>query len=538
MAPQVARVTDRNLELLAAPDRARSAEAGWRQRAFSDAVNDLKRWRGLFANGRVRLVIENPLAIPNPAKAYAALLLMGGRAEIVSPDGRISKVIGPGDVLRAAIASLNSGRLVDRAIAECDKFLEYAPVRAPGFAPAQAPPFVLRTNLWFGAKVGGAYSHAAGIVNAIDEAFGAVTLATTDQIPLLRPDIDVRRIDLGRIEGWDRGVGVHFTANRALYAQAQHWCPSPPAFVYQRSGLGDLSGLRLARLRKRPLVLEYNGPEVWVAKQWGAGIAHAEEFERIETALLRRADLVMAVSRALVDDAISRGAPKDRVLLSPNGVDCARFGPHVDGAKIAKALGLGGRITALLLSSFGPWHGADIAIAAFAEMLRDSPDMRDRAMLVLAGDGDGRLAARLQAAQAGLIEGETVLFPGMIPAERAPELLAACDIMLSPTKPNADGSPFFGSPTKIFEYMAAGRPIIASNIDQIGEVLSDEHTALLVTPGDAESLAGKMARAFARPADLAVIADNARAEAEERHSWIARIMALKQRLHELDLLPA
>ena len=58
---------------------------------------------------------------------------------------------------------------------------------------------------------------------------------------------------------------------------------------------------------------------------------------------------------------------------------------------------------------------------------------------------------------------------------RAPSYLAACDILASPHVPNADGTPFFGSPTKLFEYMAMGKCIVASDLDQVGEIL--EHGA-------------------------------------------------------------
>ena len=53
---------------------------------------------------------------------------------------------------------------------------------------------------------------------------------------------------------------------------------------------------------------------------------------------------------------------------------------------------------------------------------------------------------------------------GLVPQEDGPEHLAACDILASPHVPNADGTPFFGSPTKLFEYMAMGKGIVASNL--------------------------------------------------------------------------
>ena len=81
-----------------------------------------------------------------------------------------------------------------------------------------------------------------------------------------------------------------------------------------------------------------------------------------------------------------------------------------------------------------------------------------------------------------------VIFTGAVGHGRVPRLLDACDILVAPHVPLADGSEFFGSPTKIFEYMAMGKGIVASRLGQIGEVLVDGETALLVEPGNVEEL--------------------------------------------------
>src|SRR2546428_13866762 len=85
--------------------------------------------------------------------------------------------------------------------------------------------------------------------------------------------------------------------------------------------------------------------------------------------------------------------------------------------------------------------------------------------------------------------------------ERVPPLLDACDVLVSPHVPLEDGSEFFGSPTKLFEYMATGKAIIASRLGQIGEVLTDEESALLVEPGNAHQLSEAILR-LSRTIDL------------------------------------
>ncbi len=81
------------------------------------------------------------------------------------------------------------------------------------------------------------------------------------------------------------------------------------------------------------------------------------------------------------------------------------------------------------------------------------------------------------------------MFTGSLPREKVVEYLDASDILVSPHIPMPDGSRFFGSPTKLFEYMAMGKGIVASRLEQLAEVLEHDQTALLVTPGNVEELA-------------------------------------------------
>jgi glycosyltransferase involved in cell wall biosynthesis len=135
--------------------------------------------------------------------------------------------------------------------------------------------------------------------------------------------------------------------------------------------------------------------------------------------------------------------------------------------------------------------------------------------------GDGvRLGATRMRIEAAGAASETV-FAGRTDQADGPAHLAACDILVSPHVPNADGTPFFGSPTKLFEYMAMGRPIVASRLDQIGEVLVDEETALLVPPGDVDALASAIARLIADSELRARLGAAARARAVEAHTWRA-----------------
>src|SRR4029453_5904089 len=101
--------------------------------------------------------------------------------------------------------------------------------------------------------------------------------------------------------------------------------------------------------------------------------------------------------------------------------------------------------------------------------------------------------------------------------------LAACDILASPHVPNPDGSPVFGSPTKLFEYMAMGKAIVASHLDQIGDVLRHGQTAWMVPPGDVHGLASGLAFLIDDRNLQATLGGAARRDVLAHYTWRAHV---------------
>jgi glycosyltransferase involved in cell wall biosynthesis len=118
---------------------------------------------------------------------------------------------------------------------------------------------------------------------------------------------------------------------------------------------------------------------------------------------------------------------------------------------------------------------------------------------------------------------ERTLLTGVVEHEQAVELLAACDVCVSPHVPNLDGTRFFGSPTKLFEYMGLRRPVVASDLDQIGEVIEHDRNGLLCPPGNVPAAAAAIRRLL-DDADLRErLATAALEDAIERYSWTAHV---------------
>jgi glycosyltransferase involved in cell wall biosynthesis len=147
--------------------------------------------------------------------------------------------------------------------------------------------------------------------------------------------------------------------------------------------------------------------------------------------------------------------------------------------------------------------------------------------------GDGALMGEVRSMLDRLGVADRVALTGVVPHDRAVELLAACDVCVSPHVPNADGSRFFGSPTKLFEYMGLGRAIVASNLEQIGEVIEHERTGLLVPPARPDLLAAALLRLLTDPKLGARLGAAGRRRVEEGYERGAAVAELRRQLAPL-----
>jgi glycosyltransferase involved in cell wall biosynthesis len=313
------------------------------------------------------------------------------------------------------------------------------------------------------------------------------------------------------------------------------WRGPPPRFVYHRHALYSFAGLALARHWQVGLLLEYNGPEIWVADHWGRPLAERSLAEAIERVCLRQADVVAVVSEVLKHDLVASGIDARRIAIVPNAVDTALYRPDISSADLRARFGLGDRLVIGFIGTFGRWHGVELLVEAFARLLAADPLRRDRLALLLVGDGAQMGAVRSEVARHGL--DDLVVTTGLVPQDEGPAHLACFDIAVAPTVPNPDGSTFFGSPTKLFEYLAMGRPIVASAIGQVTEFVTDGETGLLVPAGDADALAEALARLAADPALRARLGAAARVEAVQRHGHEARVGKLLQAFERVLELP-
>jgi glycosyltransferase involved in cell wall biosynthesis len=288
-----------------------------------------------------------------------------------------------------------------------------------------------------------------------------------------------------------------------------------PCVFYQRHCRFAIAGALLSSRLKVPLILEYNGPEGWVAEHWDP-TPFRSWIRLCEEVSLRCATRIIVVSEALREELSERGVPAERIRVNPNGVDPDYFYPGRGRDSGRRELGVKPEeVLVGFAGSFSLWHGIEILEQAIVRLLSNRQRCRLRFVLM----GNGLLHGEMRSALAAYESTGEVIFTGSLPSNKVVEYLDACDILVSPHIPMPDGSRFFGSPTKLFEYMAMGKGIVASRLEQLAEVLEHDRTALLVTPGDVDELAKAILDLAVNPEKREALGAAARRAAVERHSW-------------------
>src|ERR1051325_1200070 len=424
------------------------------------------------------------------APARAAFEMAASLAGIVRPHARVRRL--EREVLRGNLNELRRKK-------------EHASAGAPDIVYLRATPGA-------GTQVGGASSHINGFINAALAQGARVRLVSNDRIA----GLDESKVPLKLIEPEPVGsMRVAFELyNDMLFTRGAltEIERAPPAFIYQRYSRFTSAGVEATLRTGRPLFLEFNGSEVWVGRYWDR-VDMLELLARFERLNLKAAARIFVVSEVERRSLLRAGVAEDKIVVNPNGVDAEMFRPDVGGAGVREQLGIEPDETLVgFIGTFGPWHGVLVLAHAIALMPADA---RIRFLLVGAGSLRDEAAAIIREGGAG----ERVIFTGVVEHERVPSMLDACDILVSPHIPLEDGSEFFGSPTKLFEYMAMGKAIVASRLGQIGDVLADEETALLVKPADARALSDAILR-LARSVELRTrLGLAARREAMAHHTW-------------------
>ena len=280
----------------------------------------------------------------------------------------------------------------------------------------------------------------------------------------------------------------------------------PLDMVYERYSLWSHAGMTFARARGIPGILEVNAPLI------DEHAAHRGPVDRVKaTQVARRvwdaASTILAVSDGVASYLTSQGVARDRIVVTRNGVDVDRFGPHVVPHRPRN----GDCFTIGFVGSLKSWHGLDAFIDAFAQVARRVP-----AHLMIIGDGPARQAVATRVDELGL---ETMVeFVGAVDAGEIPGWLASMDAAVAPYPPMTD---FYFSPLKVYEYLAAGLPVVASRIGELATLIQHGETGMLCEPGDHRAFADALVQLARDPALRRRMGAAARAQVSASHTWRA-----------------
>jgi colanic acid/amylovoran biosynthesis glycosyltransferase len=301
-----------------------------------------------------------------------------------------------------------------------------------------------------------------------------------------------------------------------LWSLLRQWRPD---LVYERYSLATVVTGVLCRRRRIPWFLEVNAPLSEEAARYRR--MRFGRFNRLaERWILRRADHIFVVSHSLRRWALEIGVHPERVSVLPNGVDLERFHPGVDGSTVRRDWRLEPEeIVVLFAGSLKPWHGVHELLRAVADARAAGLPLR----LVVVGEGTEEKSIGKRVRKKGL-EGFVHLL-GAVPQAELPALLQAADILVAPYLPQER---FYFSPLKIMEYLAVGRPVIASRLGDIPDWV-DESCGRLVDPGDLRSLVGAL-RELAADRDLRLQMGERAAERVLGEAWPERAREILARL--------
>lgn len=291
---------------------------------------------------------------------------------------------------------------------------------------------------------------------------------------------------------------TYFQAKRALLSYS-------PDFIYERYAVFHQSGVVLSRKCRVPIILEVNAP-IW-ERDLHYGHRRRTLARKIEKRVLLSGNAIVVVSNFLRNYLLDLGIPGSKIHVIANAADPKTFNPSIDGNLVRRKYQLDDKVVVGFVGGFRRWHGVDVMLSAAFSIIRQFQDIH---FLLVGGES---VRKRLEEFVRNNGISEYISFTGNVPFDQIPSYIAAMDITVMPN------SNSYGSPIKIFEYMAMGKPVIAPKLGPVEEIITDGREGLLINPNIKDELEHSILRLCNDGKLRNEMGINARRTVLEHHTW-------------------
>ncbi|RMD49381.1 MAG: glycosyltransferase family 1 protein [Ignavibacteria bacterium] len=282
-----------------------------------------------------------------------------------------------------------------------------------------------------------------------------------------------------------------------------------PHFLYERYNSYNKAGLKATRKTGIPFILEVNAPVAYERTHYSYLQMKfpwlAKYYEKV---ICSNADHVFTVSTALKEFLIKeRGVLQKNITVTPNAINPEKY-KHIPSPEIVRTrFNLDRQLVVGFIGSLREWHGVDILMDIIPEVL----SKHSGCYFMIVGRGELEEKFRQFIKDQGL--DNRVVLTGWVPHDEIPQYISAMDITLMPN------SNFYGSPMKVFEYMAVGKATIAPRLGPLQEVIEEGVNGILVEPGNAKELSRAILDLLNNPEKRSKIGENARKHILTNFSW-------------------
>ena len=273
--------------------------------------------------------------------------------------------------------------------------------------------------------------------------------------------------------------------------------------IYERYFLFSFATVLFAQRNKIPLILELNDAS-FIDRVRKLKMKRLAAF--IEKYTFNKADALIAVSSQFKNMLMSRGISAEKIFVIHNAVNPEAFSKDISGLTIREKYGVKDKIIVGFIGSMVPWHG----LHSLIECARDLGKNQDNLFFMLVGDFKNLSRESLQLARS---LNDHIILTGKVLHDNIPDYIAAMDIAIMPN------SNSYGSPMKIFEYMAMGKAVIAPDLGPLREIIKHGENGLLIKPGDMEDIKEKISYLASNRQIREKLGQNALEYVLNNHTW-------------------